>query len=64
MNFILISEVIRSYLMLKPNEISNELILKATLIKEEIGTYSWARPTFRSIMVFLLNAQIIFYKLL
>ena len=40
MNFIFISEDIRRYAMLDPNEILNEVFLKDLLIREEIGIYS------------------------
>ena len=49
MNFIFISEVKPG---LKWNEFSNE-VLKATLLKQEIGINSRARQTITSLLVFV-----------
>ena len=47
-NFIFISEVIRSKPKLNPNDI----LINIKIIREERGIYSRARPTIASLLVF------------
>ena len=50
-NFNFISEVSLTYPRLGPNEILNEVLLKATLIKKDIAIYSRAQTTITSLLV-------------
>ena len=39
--------------MLKPNKVSNEVVLKDTLIEEEISISGWDQATFTYLLVFI-----------